>query len=143
MGLKMGIQPNILLTNIEAFSSNSVDVDLLEDANHFHIPGLTGNLIAFNINGNSMSPTIKTGDMVICHPIDKVSEIKDNDIYAVVTNQSVWVKRVVKHSIKKGQWTHLKLISDNFHEFNPFLIEIVDVKRMLKVKHRLTGLEAY
>ena len=70
MGLKMGIQPNILLTNIEAFSSNSVDVDLLEDANHFHIPGLTGNLIAFNINGNSMSPTIKTGDMVICHPID-------------------------------------------------------------------------
>lgn len=141
MALGIDFNPNILFTNVEAFSSNTVGVDLLEDTDHFRIPGLLGDLIAFNINGNSMAPTIKTGDMVICNPIETFKEMKDNDIYAVVTKQSVWVKRVQKCFDKFGRWTHLKLISDNFHEYDPFLVELKEVRRLLKVKRKLTGLE--
>jgi hypothetical protein len=141
MALGIDFNPNILFTNIEAFSSNTVGVDLLEANDHFHIPGLLGELVAFNINGDSMAPTIRTGDMVICNPIETVKEMKDNDIYAVVTNQSVWVKRVQRCFDPHGRWTHLKLISDNFQEYDPFLVEIKEVRKLLKVKRRLTGLE--
>lgn len=141
MALGIDFNPNILFTNVEAFSSNTLSVDLLEENDRFHIPGLLGDLVAFNINGNSMAPTIKTGDMVICNPIETIKEMKDNEIYAVVTKQSVWVKRVQKCHNRYGRWTHLKLISDNYHEFDPFIIELKDIRKLLKVKRKLTGIE--
>jgi len=140
MALGINFSPNILFTSIEAFASNTVGVDLLEENERFHIPGVRGDLIAFNINGDSMAPTILSGDMVICSPLEHQEEMLDNEVYAVVTNQSVWVKRVVRCFDRLQRWTHLKLISDNREEFDPFIIEIGEVKKLLKVKRRLTGM---
>ena len=141
MAPKIDLTPNILFTNIEAFSGNTIGLETIEKKEHFRIPGLKGALVAFNINGNSMSPTIKSGDMVICSPLDNLKELKENEIYAVVTHQSVWVKRVQRCFNRYGKWTHLKLISDNFTEFDPFTIDLGAVKKLLKVKVKLTGLE--
>lgn len=138
--LNISFSPNILFTNVEAFSSNTVSVDLLEESQRFHIPGVFGDLVAFNINGNSMSPTITNGDMVICMPLENTNELEDNDVYAVVANNSVWVKRVQRCYDRYGRCTHLKLISDNSVEFDPFLVELKEVRKLLKVKRRLTGL---
>ena len=138
--LNIPFSPNILFTNVEAFSSNTVGVDLLEENQRFHIPGVFGDLVAFNINGNSMSPTISNGDMVICMPLEDNKEVRDNEVYAVVANNSVWVKRVQRLYDRHGRWTHLKLISDNYEEFDPFLLEIKEIRKLLKVKRRLTGL---
>jgi len=140
MALGINFPPNILFTNIEAFSSNTIGVDLLEENQHFHIPGVCGDLVAFNINGNSMFPTITEGDMVICMPLENKSEMIDDEIYAIVTNQSVWVKRVQRCYDRHSNWSHLRLISDNVEEFDPFIIEISEVRKLLKVKKRLTGL---
>lgn len=140
MALGINFSPNILFTNIAAFSSNTIGVDLLEENERFAIPGLDGDLVAFNINGDSMAPTILTGDMVICTPVEFRDEMVDNEIYAVVSNQSVWVKRVQRCYDRHHNWTHLKLISDNFEEFDPFLIEINEVRKLLKVTKRLTGM---
>jgi hypothetical protein len=138
--LNIPFSPNILFTNIEAFSSNTVGVDLLEENQRFHIPGVFGDLVAFNINGNSMNPTISNGDMVICTPLDSNDAVEDNEVYAVVANNSVWVKRVQRCYNRYGRCTHLKLISDNSEEFDPFLVELSEVRKLLKVKRRLTGL---
>ena len=140
MVLGINFSPNILFTNIEAFASNTVGVDLLEENERFSIPGLSGDLIAFNINGDSMAPTIAAGDMVICTPLESREEMIDNEIYAVVSNQSVWVKRAQRCYDRHRRWTHLKLISDNYEEFDPFLIEINEVRKLLKVTKRLTGM---
>lgn len=141
MTVETNLYPNITFTNVEAFSNNNtIGVDALEQTDRFRIPGMVGNLIAFNIKGNSMYPTIHTGDMVICHLVETYREIKEDNIYAVVTNQSIWVKRVKKYLNHSGKWTHLKLISDNFQEHPPFLVALKDVKQLLKVKHKLTGL---
>ena len=140
MALGINFSPNILFTNVEAFASNTVGVDLLEENERFHIPGVNGDLVAFNINGDSMAPTILAGDMVICKPLDVLNEMTDNEIYAVVTNQSVWVKRAQKCFDRHHKWTHLKLISDNHVEFDPFIIEIGEVRKLLKVTRRLTGM---
>ena len=140
MALGINFSPNILFTNVEAFASNTIGVDLLEENQRFTIPGLSGDLIAFNINGDSMAPTILSGDMVICTPLEAKEEMIDNEIYAVVSNHSVWVKRAQKCYNRHHEWTHLKLISDNYEEFDPFLIEINEVRRLLKVTKRLTGM---
>lgn len=141
MALGINFSPNILFTNVAAFASNTVGVDLLEENERFHIPGVNGDLVAFNISGNSMAPTILTGDMVICAPLDSNDEMVDNQIYAVVTNQSVYVKRVVRQFDRLNNWTHLTLISDNAAEHDPFILEISEVRKLLRVKRKLTGLE--
>lgn len=141
MVLGIDFSPNILFTNIEAFASNTVGVDLIEENQRFHIPGIKGDLIAFYINGDSMSPTLSPGDMVICQPLDNFREMEEGEIYAVVSKQSVWVKRLHRCRDPLGKWTHLKLVSDNSEEFAPFYLELPEIRRILKVKKRLTGLE--
>ncbi len=139
--LGINFSPNILFTNVEAFSSNTIGVDLWEENERFRIPGLNGDLVAFYINGKSMCPTVNAGDMVICSPLESTNQMNDDEVYAIVTNQSVWVKRIQRCFDRHGRWTHLKLISDNFEEFDPFLLEVGEVRKMLRVIRRLTGLE--
>lgn len=133
---------NILFTNVEAFAGDTVAVEYAEENKRFHIPGLNGDLVAFNINGNSMSPTILAGDMVICVPLEQEDfhKVIDNEIYAVVTNESIWVKRVQKCLDSLRHCTHLKLISDNFQEYDPFTVELNEVRGLLQIKRRLTGM---
>ncbi len=140
MALGINFSPNILFTNVEAFASNTISVDLIEENERFAIPGISGDLIAFNINGMSMAPTIHAGDMVICKPLEAIEEMHDDEVYAVVSNQSVWVKRVRRCFDRHQNCSHLKLISDNYEEFDPFIIEIGEVKKLLKVTRRITGL---
>lgn len=141
--LNIPFHPNILFTSVEAFSSNTISVEFLEDNQHFFIPGVDGDLVAFNINGRSMEPTISSGDMVICSPIERKGDVKDNHIYAIVSNSAVWVKRVQREFNEKGDCTHLRLISDNKDEFDPFVVEVEEIRKVLKVRKRLTGLDEF
>jgi phage repressor protein C with HTH and peptisase S24 domain len=138
--LGISFSPNILFTSVEAFASNTVGVDLLEENEWFRIPGISGDLVAFNINGDSMAPTIRTGDMVICAPLETDDELIEDEVYAVVTNQSVWVKRIQRCYDHFGNWTHVRMISDNHEEFDPFIIERSEVRKLLAVRKRLTGI---
>ena len=141
--LNIPFHPNILFSSVEAFSSNTISVEVLEDNQRFFIPGVEGDLVAFNINGRSMEPTISNGDMVICSPIERKSDVKDNHIYAVVSNSAVWVKRVQREFNEKGECTHLRLISDNADEFDPFVVDVTEIRKVLKVRKRLTGLDDF
>jgi hypothetical protein len=140
MALGIDFPPNILFTNVEGFASNTIGVDLWEQNERFRIPGIKGDLVAFYINGDSMHPTIDAGDMVICSPLDSNAELNDQDVYAIVSNTCVWVKRAQKCFDRHGICTHLRLISDNYEEFDPFIIELSEVRRLLKVTRRITGL---
>jgi transcriptional regulator with XRE-family HTH domain len=140
MILNLPFSPNILFTNIEAFASNTVSVEYLEDNQRFFIPGVSGDLVAFNINGRSMEPTISSGDMVICSPLERNNDVKDGQIYAVVTSNAVYVKRAERRFDARGNCTHLLLKSDNFEEFEPFEVAVREIRKLLKVRKKLTGL---
>jgi hypothetical protein len=43
--LGISFSPNILFTSVEAFASNTVGVDLLEENEWFRIPGISGDLV--------------------------------------------------------------------------------------------------
>jgi len=132
---------NILFTSTEAFAGATVTADsfIEEDNSYFSVPGLSGNgLVAFPINGNSMEPVISDNDMVVCRQIESVENLVDNDIYAVKNNGQMWVKYVQK--IYHGsRVTHLKLISANHLEHDPFIEEVSIHTRLYKVIRRISS----
>jgi phage repressor protein C with HTH and peptisase S24 domain len=131
---------NVFYTTLEAFAGNPIDITAFEQGERFYLPGIQGKHIAFHITGNSMSPTITDGDMVLCRFIEGINQVKDNDIYAVVMRNSVVVKRVQKIMDETNtNCIHLRLISDNYIEHLPFEVEIEEVRYLLQVTRRLTG----
>ncbi|MEZ5041552.1 MAG: S24 family peptidase [Saprospiraceae bacterium] len=134
---------NILFTSVEAFAGTAVEVGgfATEDTSFFSIPGLAGSsLVSFPISGNSMEPIIRDSDLVICREIAGVHEIRDNKIYAVKNNGSLWVKYVQRITNHKNRVTHLKLISANHLEYDPFIEEVNEYTRLYRVIRRISDL---
>jgi hypothetical protein len=139
----MAYQGNILFTTTEAFAGASIDVGgfAKEDYEFFNLPGLSGNgLVAFPIKGNSMEPVIMDGDMVICREIGSIYDIRDNKIYAVKNNGQLWVKYVQGVTDSRGRVTHLKMISANHLEHDPFVEEVNEYTRIYQVIRRVSDL---
>ncbi len=135
-------QGNILFTSTEAFAGATLENSsfVTEENNYFSIPGLSGaGLVAFPIQGNSMEPVIMSGDVVICRQTDRLSDIRDNEIYAVKNNGQLWVK-YVKKIYTGDKITHLRLISANYLEHDPFTEEVNVDTRLYKVIRRITQL---
>jgi hypothetical protein len=134
---------NILFTTTEAFAGTAVDVGSFarEGLDYFSIPGLSGNgLVAFPIKGNSMEPVIIDGDVVVCREISGLYELKDNKIYAVKNNGQLWVKFVQRITDSRGRTTHLKLISANHLEHDPFVEEVNEYTRLYQVVRRISDM---
>lgn len=138
-----GMKGNILFTSVEAFAGTSVDAGSFatEDKSFFSVPGLGGgSLVSFPISGNSMEPIINDSDLVVCREIAGVHEINDNKIYAVKNNGSLWVKYVQRIHNNKNRVSHLKLISANHLEYDPFIEEVNEYTRLYRVIRRISDL---
>jgi hypothetical protein len=136
------LKGNILFTTAEAFAGTSIDKDSFEkeESSWFSLPGVQGSgLVAFHINGNSMSPVIMNNDIVVCREIEWLDNLKDNEIYAVKNNGSLWVK-YIQRIFHSGRITHLKLISANHLEHDPFIEEVNVHTRLYKVIRKITDL---
>lgn len=108
----------------------------LQDFSKFSIPNLDGTLIAFEISGDSMMPTITNGDMVVCEALERGEPIRDNQVYVVVTDVVV-AKRI--QQIKSGSVVkEMRLISDN-DRYQPYTVTPEEVRQILRVKCRLTS----
>lgn len=138
-----GHKPNILFTTTEAFAGTSIDNSsfVREESEFFSIPGLhSEGMVAFPIKGNSMEPVILDGDVVICRHIAGPHELKENKIYAVKNNGQLWVKYVQTITDHRGRTTHLKLISANYLEHDPFVEEVNEYTRLYQVIRRISDL---
>lgn len=138
-----GVGGNILFTTTQAFAGSTVGADsfIREENDFFRIPGLIGNgFVAFPINGNSMTPVINDGDVVICREVESVASIRDNKIYAIKNNGQMWVKYVQKIPNSKGRIAQLKLVSANHLEHDPFVEEVGEYTRIYEVVRRLSTL---
>ncbi|NBC09426.1 MAG: S24 family peptidase [Bacteroidetes bacterium] len=113
------------------------DSKYLKNLNKFSIPHLEGELIAFEISGDSMMPTVTNGDVVVCEPLERGSTLRDNHVYVVVTD-TVVAKRI--QQLRDGdEVTSLRLISDNDSVYKPYEVDLEDIRQILKVKCRLTS----
>lgn len=113
------------------------DKEFLEGFQKFSIPGLEGSLVAFEISGDSMMPTVTNGDIVVCEPLDRGEPLRDNQVYVIVTDVVV-AKRV--QQVKEGdRISQLLLISDNATVYKPYEVDLEEIRQILKVKCRLTS----
>lgn len=134
------IRQNITLVPRKAlagYAMNPGDWTFLDSLQKFSVPGLEGDLTAFEISGDSMLPTITNGDIVICEPMERGEPIRDNQVYVVVTDVVV-AKRI--QQLKQGaKVTKLRLISDNGDVYRPYEVNLEEVQQILRVKCRLTS----
>lgn len=130
---------NIVLVPDRAMAGYATSTDTpqyIADFPRFSVPNLEGNLIAFEISGDSMMPTITNGDIVVCEPLERGEPIRDNQVYVVVTDVVV-AKRI--QQIKSGSvLKELRLISDN-DRYQPYNVTPEEVQQILRVKCRLTS----
>lgn len=130
---------NIVLVPNLARAGDALDPGAGEDAAElpkFSVPGLEGDLYAFEIDGDSMLPTITNGDLIVCEKLESGTPLRDNQVYVIVTDVVV-AKRV--QQVREGnQVTSLRLISDNSDVYKPYEVELQDIRHILKVKCRLT-----
>ncbi len=108
--------------------------NFMEELPKFSVPNLEGDLVAFEISGDSMMPTITNGDIVVCEPIERGVSLRDNHVYVVVTDV------VVAKRIQQSRDTNnMLLISDNSDVYKPYPVDLDEVRQILKVKCRLTS----
>ncbi|MEM9990346.1 MAG: S24 family peptidase [Bacteroidota bacterium] len=132
---------NILFTTVEAFAGSGQAMGQLnkERLSYFSMPGLQGDsMVAFPITGNSMDPVIRDGDMVVCKEVGLLSDVRDNKIYAVKSNGSLWIKYVQRIMDGHGIVRRLKLISANHLEYDPFVEEVNEHTRLYQVIRRIS-----
>ena len=130
---------NILFTTIRAFAGSTLGAESSEDNTYFSIPGVGGSgLVAFQIDGSSMEPVIRHGDIVVCRSVENLNDIRDNEIYAVRSNGNVWVKYVQKSYDDRGRVVRFKLISANYFDHDPFEEEVNETTRLYKVVRKIS-----
>lgn len=113
------------------------DDKFLEGLQQFSLPSMEGKLMAFEISGDSMMPTITNGDLVVCEPVERGDPLRDNHVYIIVTDVVV-AKRI--QQIKEGNGVQqLRLISDNHTVYQPYEVDLEDIRQILKVKSRITS----
>ena len=136
-----GTGGNIMFTTIRAFAGSTLGAESSEDNTYFSIPGVSGpGLVAFQIEGSSMDPVIKNGDIVVCRSVENLNDIRDNEIYAVRSNGNVWVKYVQKIFNNRGRIVKLKMISANYFDHDPFEEEVNDTTRLYKVVRKISNI---
>jgi hypothetical protein len=129
---------NITLVPDRALAGYATALDTpqyMADFQRFSLPNMDGKLIAFEISGNSMEPTIASGDTVVCESLERDEPIRDNQIYVVVTD--VVVAKRVQQVKEDNQLRGFNLISDNVF-FKPYTVSTEEVRQLLRVKCRLT-----
>ncbi len=138
--LSSGGPGNILFTTIRAFAGTTLGAESAEDNSYFSIPGVSGpGLVAFQIEGNSMDPVIRNGDIVVCRSVENLNDIRDNEIYAVRSNGNVWVKYVQKIFNNRGRIVRLKMISANYFDNDPFEEDVNETTRLYKVTRKISN----
>ena len=137
---QQGSRSNITLVPEHAMAGYALEHQnnaYIKNLSKFSIPNLDGELIAFEIHGDSMMPTITNGDLVVCSPVERGEPLRDNHVYVVVTD-SVVAKRI--QQVREGEHlSSLRLISDNDHVYKPYYVELEEIRQILKVKCRLTS----
>ena len=137
------LQPNAVRQNITLVPDRALagyalehqDQDYLKELPRFAVPHLSGELMAFEISGDSMLPTITNGDLVVCEPVERGTPLRDNHIYVIVTDVVV-AKRVQQ---LKNNGNQLRLISDNGQVYQPYDVDLAEIRQILKVKCRITS----
>jgi len=134
-----GKRNNITLYPHHALAGDAIEIQDIDTSElpRFSVPGLSGQLAAIHISGDSMYPNLTNGDIVVCEPVEPNSSLRENHIYVIVTDVVV-AKRIQVVRASTGE-ERLRLISDNDSVYKPYEIDLREIRQLFKVKARLTN----
>ncbi|MBR9844627.1 MAG: transcriptional regulator [Algicola sp.] len=94
---------NVVLVSTKAragYLNGYGDPDFIETLPSFKMPLLTnGTFRCFEVQGHSMVQTFYNGDLVFGKYVETISDIKDNQVYVIISkHDGVVLKRVINHS---------------------------------------------
>ena len=104
---------------------------------HISIPGVKATAY-FPVVGNSMDPTIQSGDIVGIRPIDGLDRIRPNDIYLIFTRDTERMLKRIKNVNRQSPY--LTLYSDN-PSYEPFDIMKEQIASVYKAVCIIRSLE--
>ena len=98
----------------------------------------SGEFRSFEIEGDSMEPVLKEGEIIVCSrvedPVLYANNIKSGYVYVIVTNDDIMVKRVSNLLKEEGK---LQLISDNT-DYPDIIIDKIDLQEVWIVKIKIS-----
>ncbi|MFZ1749022.1 MAG: LexA family transcriptional regulator [Saprospiraceae bacterium] len=117
------------------------DPVFMEDLVSFSLPDYKfqhGTYRCFDIAGDSMEPSLYSGEKVVCSFIDPnnlYSSVRNNHVYVIVMEGSIVVKRVVNKVKSDGL---MVLISDNTY-YESFEVPIDEIKEIWHVEVKIAA----
>jgi SOS-response transcriptional repressor LexA len=118
---------------VQAGMLSGYDIDDAE-LTRFFMPGLPdGMFFMFDVIGDSMQPTIRSGDMVICEEVKKATDIRPKEAHVIFERtEGVVLKRLQE----AGEY--LQLISDNDF-YPPYKVKKKDVKSIYRIRRVISA----
>ena len=104
----------------------------LSDLKPYHLPGFSGTCRAFEVAGDSMYPTYKHHDIVVCTFVDRWDQLRPDESYVLVTAENVLLKRLVA-PITDRRGT-IELHSDNTGQYRVHTMPVSDLLELWMVR---------
>ncbi len=119
------------------FIKNPTDQLFHDETEWFKIPGFnpTSDHRLFEVEGNSMVPTVFSGDILVCQKIDHWERILDGSIVVLMTADSLQVKRIHRTSGKE-----FKFECDNPAEGLDFTLQENEIKELSMVRGKISNI---
>ena len=122
--------------NVEAVAGRLDDLHFVHetsDFNWYRIPGFKANKnhLLFEVEGDSMSPTLSQNDVVLCEAQDNIDTIATGSIVIVGTEDGLIVKRFSRDQ------EYCVLESDN-KKYSPIKIHRGKIQAIMAVKGKIT-----
>ncbi|MGB5943080.1 MAG: LexA family transcriptional regulator [Leeuwenhoekiella sp.] len=136
MSPKNGFTPLIRCEAHAGFIENRDNEEWLSTLEMFKIPGYDSSLEQklFEVEGDSMMPTLLHGDILITHPVSDLSEMLDGSVAVIVTKKAVMTKRIKKDLNNNA----VILISDN-SKYDSISYSISNIDEILLVRGKITS----
>lgn len=96
---------------------------------YIYCPNMASDVVWCNASGDSMLPTITSGDLVALKPVSSLSQILYGEVYAIVTDDIRTIKRILKSS----RPDHLRLVPDNRPLFEEQEIPAASILHLFKL----------
>ena len=127
------------LINVEAragFIENKDNEQWMSTLDMFKLPGYepADGQKLFEVEGDSMMPTLMHGDILITQHADDITEILDGSVAVIVTSKSVLTKRIKKDLSNNA----LILISDN-SKYESISYDLDNILEILIVRGKITS----
>lgn len=112
------------------------DQTYLGELKAYSLPGFENGVFRmFEVKGKSMEPTFHEGDWVVGSHVEEAADIKNGDVYIIVTRDGICIKRVVNEVDRRG----VLIINSDNPAFTPDIIFAEDVLEMWAFELKMTS----